>query len=332
MSRGASRFSVLLSGIAILVLAQVAGVSAQPPTNAITTFLPSSFWAGTAGGDLYMSPGGHGAWTPLGNVFGGSGASSPLVALYSTSYGSYGIRAACANGDIYEWQYPSGSWLPSGNVFGGASPVSVLTVISHGYDEEAVTAGGDLYVRYGDSGTQLWSYVGNILGNPPGSQPPTNPITTYLPGSFGLSGDWVGTANGDVYARQGDPAAGTLLGNVFGASGAGSPLVALYPPYYGHHGPRAASANGDIYEWQADNPSGPWQAKGNVFGGALPGVSILTVAGWVGGHSDWALTAGGDVYEWGSDTAPWSYVGNIFGNAPVPTLHSTWGQLKARYR
>ena len=47
-------------------------------------------------------------------------------------------------------------------------------------------------------------------------------------------------------------------------------------------------------------------------------------------------TANGDVYE-GSNylngvPATWTKVSNVFAGGPVPALHESWGQVKARYR
>ena len=65
------------------------------------------------------------------------------------------------------------------------------------------------------------------------------------------------------------------------------------------------------------------QAPGNqaVALGSLSGYQVV-------------LTAGGDIY-WspnGSLAGPWALGGNVFGGAPVPTQHESWGQVKARYR
>ena len=51
-------------------------------------------------------------------------------------------------------------------------------------------------------------------------------------------------------------------------------------------------------------------------------------------YGSWSVvTANGDVY-WSSNgqDGPWFRKSNVFGSGPTPTLHESWGQLKARYR
>lgn len=53
----------------------------------------------------------------------------------------------------------------------------------------------------------------------------------------------------------------------------------------------------------------------------------------VAAYSGFAVAANGDVYSNPSTQGEsWTWVGNIFGGLPIPVEHSSFGQVKARYR
>jgi len=64
-----------------------------------------------------------------------------------------------------------------------------------------------------------------------------------------------------------------------------------------------------------------------------PSNSIVAVIG-TPGFETCAFTANGDVFSSDNprNTETWRLVNNIFAGAPVPTMHESWGQVKARYR
>ena len=74
------------------------------------------------------------------------------------------------------------------------------------------------------------------------------------------------------------------------------------------------------------------------FGAGTAGAqSGLQVAAVGRDFIDYAVTTNGDLYHLNYDPfsgqlRPATLVGNIFGGAPTPALHESWGQVKARYR
>ena len=49
------------------------------------------------------------------------------------------------------------------------------------------------------------------------------------------------------------------------------------------------------------------------------------------GYNFCVVTASGNVYAstYGNS---WNLLGNVFGGAPTPAIHESWGQVKERYR
>ena len=68
------------------------------------------------------------------------------------------------------------------------------------------------------------------------------------------------------------------------------------------------------------------QASGNLV------VAVTNFAQPAEAHSFLAVTASGDAYVTSSNGNTWVFSGNLFGGAPTPALHESWGQVKARYR
>ena len=107
-----------------------------------------------------------------------------------------------------------------------------------------------------------------------------------------------------------------------GAQGSGLGLVCKLDGTDMYGTQSYCSPSGDIYQYW----NGHWAKTSNVFGGT-PGARIVVSYG-----SGVALASNGEVFTselkgW----TPWTSLGFPAGG-PVPSLHESWGQVKARYR
>ncbi len=90
---------------------------------------------------------------------------------------------------------------------------------------------------------------------------------------------------------------------------------------------------GNIY-WTGGPCGGPclgWAFQLNIFAATSRPVSRVVDA-WNSGVTWSILTETGDVFfNENTSVRPWRYLGNAFGSA-TPTIRTTWGGTKARYR
>jgi len=67
--------------------------------------------------------------------------------------------------------------------------------------------------------------------------------------------------------------------------------------------------------------------------GAQAGSGFVGISADTGlSHTYLALEANGQVYETTNQGTTWTYRGNAYSNAPTPTQHRTFGQVKEQYR